>query len=65
MAHNPSRFVIIDGVQIDRERAFRAGLIDKDGELIKGRKEPADGDTPSAEKPQSTRARWPRSTRKG
>lgn len=36
MAENPSRFVIIDGVQIARERALRKGLINEDGDIIAG-----------------------------
>lgn len=34
MAENPDRFVIIDGVQVSRERAKRKGLIDADGNPI-------------------------------
>lgn len=35
MADNPDRFVIIDGVQISRERAKRKGLIDNDGNVLR------------------------------
>lgn len=33
MAENPDRFVIIDGVQVSRERAKRKGLLDADGNV--------------------------------
>ena len=35
MAANASRFVIIDGVQIERTRAVRLGYIDEKGKVIK------------------------------
>lgn len=57
MAHNASRFVIIDGVQISRQRAEREGLIDKAGRIV-----PA-GSSPSSAGPSQTRARSASSTR--
>lgn len=33
MAENPDRFVIIDGVQVSRERAKRKGLLDDNGNV--------------------------------
>ena len=55
MAENLSRFVIIDGVQIEKARARKAGLIDDDGHIVKrkGKVTPttvdADSSTPSTE----------------
>lgn len=59
MAENLSRFVIIDGVQIEKGRAKRLGLVDDAGDIIKHKgkvspraaadaspTEPVDDDTP-------------------
>lgn len=51
MAHNPDRFVIIDGVQYSRERAKRLGLTGADGKANKKVK------APEGAKPSGTRAR--------
>jgi hypothetical protein len=56
MAHNPDRFVIIDGVQYSRERAKRLGLTGADGKANKKVK------APEGAKPSGTRARTSGST---
>ncbi len=34
MPRNPSRFVVVDGVQYSKARAYAAGLIDAEGNVI-------------------------------
>lgn len=51
MAENPDRFVIIDGVQVSRERAKRKGLLDADG-------------NPRQNRPAESRARTEQSARR-
>lgn len=65
MAENLSRFVIIDGVQIEKTRARRLGYIDDNGKTVKraGKAkptdveaaapaaDPADDDAPTVETP--------------
>jgi len=58
MSFNESRFVIIDGVQTEKGRALRLGLIDEKGKLTKQA-----GEQPTGE-PSSTRARSAESTRR-
>lgn len=66
MAENTSRFVIINGVQVSKERAKREGLLDDAGRLVKSERVVADAGQTDASAPaveHETRARGSQSAK--